>query len=234
MSGFGKFVVKYRVPIAIISLLLLIPAFIGYAETRVNYDILTYLPDDIETMEGQQILLDDFGKGAYALFCVEGMTDAQVSSLKSELEQVDHVAQIIWFDTIADSSIPQEVLPDSIYDAYHTDDATLMAIFFDTSTSADETMDAVTEIRRIAGEQCFLSSMSAIVTDTRDMVDDQLYTYVSIAVVLAAIVLAATMDSWMAPVLFLTTIGMAIIYNMGTNIFMGEISFLTMSLAAVL
>ena len=234
MSAFGNFVVKHRTPILVISLLLLIPALLGYVNTRVNYDILYYLPEDIETMQGQQILLQDFGKGAYALFAAEGMTDPQVSRLKSQLEQVDHVAQVIWFDTLADPTIPQEILPDKIYSAYHTDDATLMAIFFDTSTSADETMDAIGEIREIAGAQCFLSSMSAIVTDTRNLVNQELFMYVLIAVALSALVLALTMDSWMAPVLFLLNIGVAILYNLGTNWIQGEISFITMSLAAVL
>ena len=234
MLRFAKQIVKRRIPILVLSLLLLIPSAFGYFSTRVNYDILYYLPDDIETMEGQQILLDDFGKGAYAMFVAEGMTDSQVSQLKAKLEQVDHVAEVIWFDSIADSSVPQEILPEKYYDAFHSGDATLMAMFFDTSTSADETMDAIEEVRAIAGEQCFLSSMSAIVTDTRNLVNQELPMYILVAVLLSCLVLAVTMDSWMAPVLFMLNIGLAIIYNLGSNIIQGEISFITMALAAVL
>lgn len=234
MLNFGKKIVKLRIPILILSILLLIPSAIGYFNTRVNYDILYYLPDDIETMQGQDILLQDFGKGAYAMFVADGLTDSQVSRLKEQMEQVDHVAQVIWYDSVADLSVPQEILPDSLYDVFHSETGTLMAIFFDTSTSADETMDAIEAIRALAGEQCFLSSMSAIVTDTRNLVEEELLWYVLVAVVLSCIVLATTMDSWMAPVLFMLNIGMAIIYNLGTNIIQGEISFITMSLAAVL
>ncbi len=234
MDGLSRRIVRARVPILILSLVLLIPACFGYLHTRVNYDILTYLPDNIETMEGQDILLRDFGKGAYALFVAEGMTDAQVAQLQAKLEQVDHVAQVLGFSSLADSSIPQEILPDALYEVFHSDNASLMAIFLDTSTSADETMDAILEIRALAGEQCFLSSMSAIVTDTKQLVDQELFWYVLIAVVLSALVLALTMDSWMAPVLFLVTVGIAVLYNLGTNILQGEISFVTQALAAVL
>lgn len=234
MYRFAKKIVKCRIPILILSVLLLIPSAFGYFSTRVNYDILYYLPDNIETMEGQQLLLDDFGKGAYAMFVAEGMTDAETAKLKARLEAVDHVADVIWYDSIADDSIPQELLPDEYYDAFHSGDATLMAIFFDTSTSADETMDAIEEIRSLAGEQCFLSSMSAIVTDTRNLVNEELPMYIIVAVLLSCVVLAATMDSWMAPVLFLLDIGLAIIYNLGSNVIQGEISFITMALAAVL
>lgn len=234
MLPFGKQIVKLRIPILIVSILLLIPSVIGYFNTRVNYDILYYLPDDIETMQGQDILLNDFGKGAYAMFVAKGFSDPDAARLKSQIEQVDHVAEVIWYDTIADDSIPQAILPEQLYDVFHSDDSTLMAIFFDDSTSADGTMEAIEDIRSIAGEQCFLSSMSAIVTDTRDLVNQELALYVIIAVVLSCIVLAVTMDSWMAPVLFMTNIGIAIIYNLGSNVMKGEISFITMSLAAVL
>ena len=234
MERFGKAIVRLRIPILIISVILLIPSAFGYFNTKVNYDILYYLPDDIETMEGQDMLLKDFGKGAYALFVAEGMDDTEAAKMKTKLEQVDHVADVIWFTSFADVSVPQEMLPDELYDAFHSDNATLMAMFFDTSTSADETMDAIEEIRQIAGKECFLSSMSATVTDTRDLVESELAIYVLIAVVLSCIVLAVTMDSWMAPVLFMLNIGMAIIYNLGSNVIQGEISFITMSLAAVL
>lgn len=234
MLRLGKAIAKYRVAVLILAVLLLIPALYGYATLRVNYDILYYLPDDIETMQGQQILLDDFGKGAYALFVAEGVTDKQAADLKAEIEQVDHVADVIWYDSFADDTIPQQMLPEKFYDIFHAEDATLMAIFLDTGSSADETMEAVDEIREIAGEKCFLSSMSAIVTDTKHLIDQELFWYVLIAVIASAAVLAATMDSWMAPVLFLLNIGLAIVYNLGTNCIQGEISFITMSLAAVL
>ena len=234
MERICRKIVQWRIPILVISVLLLIPAGWGYVNTRVNYDILYYLPGDIETMQGQDILLQDFGKGAYALFVADGLTDHEAAELKERMEQVDHVADVIWYDSFVDDSIPQEFLPKDIYDAFHSDNGTLMAIFFDTSTSADETMDAIVALRTLAGEQCFLSSMSSIVTDTKQLVEQELFWYVLIAVVLSCIVLAVTMDSWMAPVLFMLNIGMAIVYNLGTNVFRGSISFITMSLAAVL
>ena len=223
MLRFGRGIAKARIPILIIGLILLVPAFISYVNTKVNYDILYYLPDNIETMQGQDILLKDFGKGAYALVVVEGMDDAQAARLKERIEQVDHVADVIWYDSILDDSIPQNMLPDKIYKVFHSDKATLMAVFFDGGTSETSTMNAIDRIRETAGEQSFLSSMSAIVTDTKHLVDEQLFWYVSIAVALSALVLALTMDSWMAPVLFLVNIGMAIIYNLGTNFIQGEI-----------
>ena len=234
MRKLSQIIVRRRVLILILSVLLLIPAAWGYLNTRINYDILYYLPDDIETMQGQDILLRDFGKGAYALFVAEGLDDKQASALKGEIEGVEHVAEVIWYDTLLDDSIPQAMLPDRLYDLFHSGDATLMAIFFDSGTSEDVTMDAIEEIRAISGEHCFLSSMSAIVTDTKLLVEQELFWYVLIAVILSAAVLAVTMDSWMAPVLFLTNIGIAIVYNLGTNFIQGEISFITMSLAAVL
>jgi hypothetical protein len=234
MLKVGKKIVKYRIPILIISVLLLIPSIFGYVKTRVNYDILSYLPEDIETMQGQDILMDEFGKGAYALFMADGLTDTQAANLKDQMEEIDHVDSVLWYTSLSDVTIPPEMLPDEVYDFFHSDSGTLMAIFFDTTTSADVTMDAIEELRDLAGEQCFLSSMSAVVTDTRNLVNSELAIYVVIAVVLSCIVLALTMDSWMAPALFMISIGMAIIYNMGTNIFKGEISFITMALAAVL
>ena len=234
MYQLGLWISKHRIAVLIIAAMLLIPALFGYVTLHVNYDILYYLPDDIETMQGQQILLDDFGKGAYAMFVAEDMTDSQVAALKEEIEQVDHVADVIWYDSVMDITVPAKILPEKLYSAFHTDDATLMAIFFDTGSSADETMDAIDTIREIAGKKCFLSSISAIVTDTKHLVEQELFWYVLIAVVCSAAVLAATMDSWMAPVLFLLNIGIAIVYNLGTNFIQGEISFITMSLAAVL
>ena len=215
MYRFGKWIAEHRALVLLLAVVLLIPAIYGYVHVHVNYDILYYLPDDIETMQGQQILLDDFGKGAYAMFVAEGMTDGEVSRLKAEIEQVDHVADVIWYDSVMDVSVPAQILPEELYEKFHSEDATLMAIFFDTGTSDDATMDAIDEIRSIAGERCFLSSMSAIVTDTKHLVEQELFWYVLIAVAASALVLALTMDSWMAPVLFLLNIGMAIIYNLG-------------------
>lgn len=198
MLKFGEKIVKLRIPILILSVLLLIPAALGYFNTRVNYDVLYYLPDDIDTMQGQDILMDEFGKGAYALFVCEGMEYKDVAALKSGLEEVDHVADVIWYDSVADLSVPVEVLPDSIREVFQSEDgdATLMAIFFDTTTSADETMEAIEDIRILSGEHCFLSSMSAIVTDTKELVEQEMPAYVVIAVLLCCLVLAITMDSF--------------------------------------
>ena len=234
MLKFGCGVAKHRIVILILGILLLVPSFFGYVKTKVNYDILYYLPNDIETMQGQEILLNDFGKGAYVLMVAEGMDDADAARLKDKIENVDHVEEVIWYDTILDDSIPQEMLPEKIYEVFHSDNATLMAVFFDGGTSEESTMEAIDEIRKVGGEQAFFSSMSAIVTDTKHLIEDQLVWYVSIAVILSALVMAVTMDSWIAPILFLINIGMAIVYNMGSNVFRGEISFITMSLAAVL
>lgn len=230
----GRLIAKYRILVILIGVLLLVPSAIGYLNTRVNYDILYYLPDSIDTMKGQDILLKDFGKGAYALLIVNGCDDAQAADIKKKAEEVDHVQQVLWYDTFIDDSIPQEMLPDKIHKIFHSDKGTMMVVFFDEGTSSDTTMDAITELRKVTGDQCFLSSMSAIVTDTKDMVNRELFWYVLIAVLLSTLVLAITMDSFMAPVLFLVNIGIAIIYNLGTNIMKGEISFITMSLAAVL
>lgn len=234
MNKLGKGIVKCRVPILIISILLLIPSFFGMVKTRINYDILSYLPDDIDTMKGQNIMLDEFGKGGFSMVIIEGMDDKDVSKLKEKIEKVDHVDSVIWYDTIADLSLPKEVLPDDIYDIFNSGDSTMMAVFFDQSTSADSTLDAVKEIRSIAGEQCFVSGMSSIVADIKDLTVSEMTAYVIIAVILISIILAITMDSFLIPVFFMISVGMAILYNLGTNIFKGEISFITQALAAVL
>ena len=234
MIKFGKLVVDHKLIILIISLLLLIPSVIGMVNTRVNYDILSYLPKDIETMKGQDILMDDFGKGGFSLVMIEGMSDKEVSETKAKIQKVDHVADVVWYDTIADISIPKEVLPSNIYDFFNADDSTLMAVFFDDSTSSDGTMAAIKEIKSIAGKQCFVSGMSAIITDTKDLAEKETMMYVVIAVILTSIVLAVTMDSFLVPLFFMLSIGCAILYNLGTNIFLGDISFITQALAAVL
>lgn len=234
MVKFGKKVVKYRIPILIVSILLLVPAVFGYANTKVNYDVLTYLPEDIETMQGQEIMVEDFGVGAFSMFIVDGMEDKDVVRLKEKIEDVEHVTNVLWYDSVADISIPESMLPDDIYNVFNSDTGTMMAIFFDEGTSADGTMDAIEEIRSLAGKQCFLSGMSAIVTDTKNLAEKETPLYVLIAVALAIIVLGLTMDSFFVPVLFLLSIGMAILYNLGSNYFLGEISYITKALAAVL
>lgn len=234
MINFGKKVVKFRVPIFIISLMLLIPSAFGYFGTRINYDILSYLPGDIETMKGQDILVDEFGTGAFSLFVAEGMDNKDVAALKSKIEKVEHVSKVIWYDSILDISFPMDMLPDEIVSAFKSDNATMLAIIFDETTSADGTMDAITTIRDMAGKQCFLSGMSAVVTDTKILSEKETPLYVGLAVLLALIVLSVTMDSFLIPIFFLLSIGIAIVYNLGTNIFMGEISFITKALSAVL
>lgn len=234
MEKLRKKIVKYRVAILIIGFLLLIPSAMGYFKTKVNYDILYYLPDDIETMVGQDILMDEFGKGAFAMEIVEEMSTKDVAGIKKEIEAVDGVAEVIWYDTLMDISVPMEVLPEELKDVFNTDDATLMAIFFDDTTSADSTMDAIAEIRRITNDQCYLSGMSAVVTDIKNLSDKEMPIYVLIAVLLTCIVLAVSMDSWIIPLFFMLSIGMAVIYNLGTNVFLGEISYITKALSAVL
>ena len=234
MEKLGRQIVKFRIPIFIISILLLIPAVFGYINTRVNYDVLYYLPDDIETMKGQNILMDEFGTGAYSMFVCEGMNNKDVAALKEKIEAVEHVSQVVWYDSFMDLSIPMEMLPEEIRTAFNSENSTMMFIIFDSTTSSDETMDAINAIRRLADKQCFLSGMSAIVTDTRNLAESEVTIYVVIAVILSSIVLALTMGSYLIPVLFLLSIGMAILYNMGTNLFLGEISYITKALSAVL
>lgn len=234
MQKFGRGVVKLRIPILIVSIVLLVPAIFGFLNTRINYDILSYLPSDIETMKGQDIMLEDFGKGGFSLVMLEGMDDKDVEKVKEKIENVDHVCDVLWYDSLADVSLPKEVLPDDIYDFFNTDNSTMMAVFFDEATSADGSLDAVVQIRKIAGEQCFVSGMSSVVEDIKDLTMKEAPMYVVIAVILTSIILALTMDSFLIPVFFMLSVGMAIIYNMGTNFIQGEISFITEALAAVL
>lgn len=234
MNKIRKLIVKYRVAILVFGIFLLIPSAMGYLKTRVNYDILYYLPDDIETMKGQEILQEDFGKGAFAMEIVEGMSTKEVAEVKEKIEKVDGVADVIWYDSVMDLSIPIDMLFNQWKDVFHTEDATLMAIFFEDTTSADSTMDAITEIRKITNEQCYLSGMSAVVTDIKALSEKETPIYVLIAVVLTCIVIAIFMDCWLLPLFFMLSIGMAIVYNMGTNYFLGEISYITKALSAVL
>lgn len=234
MVKVGKKIVKYRAAILIVGILLLIPSALGYFKTRVNYDILYYLPGNIDTMKGQDILMDEFEKGAFAMEVVEGMTTKEEADVKAKIEQVDGVADVIWYDSISDLSVPMSELSSEISDVFNTDDATLMAIFFDDTTSADSTMDAINEIRSVTNKQCYLSSMSAVVTDIKALSEKETPVYVLIAVILSCIVLSVFTDCWTLPVFFMLSIGMAVIYNMGSNYFLGEISYITKALSAVL
>ena len=234
MDGFGRKIVKYRVIIFLVSLLLLVPSLWGFIHTKVNYDVLYYLPDNIETMKGQDILVDEFGTGAYSMFICEGMETKEVASLKKKIEQVENVEKVVWYDTLLDTRVPMDILPEKVQEVFNTEDSTLMFIIFKTTTSADETMDAIHDIRALANKQCFLSGMSAIVTDTKTLSDSEVVIYVVIAVILSVIVLSLAMESYLIPLFFLLSIGMAILYNMGSNIFMGEISYITKALSAVL
>lgn len=234
MKKFGKGVVKLRIPILILSLLLLVPSVFGILKTRINYDILSYLPKDIETMQGQDILMDEFQTGAFSICVVEGMDNKDVSALREQIEAVPHVKTVIWYDSIADLSVPMQILPDDMQEAFINGEDTIMAIMYDTSMSSDETMDAVKQIRTLADKQCFVSGMSAVVTDIKDICQQEMFAYVAIAAVLSCIVLALTMDSFLAPVFFLLSIGMAILYNLGSNMISGQICYITQALAAVL
>lgn len=236
MKKFGKVVVKLRIPILVLSFLLLIPSVLGYFNTRVNYDILYYLPSDIDTMQGQGILLDDFGKGAYAMVVVDGMNKSNVSKLVKKVEGVDHVASVISYSGVVGDDVPSEILPDKFRSYFENEDsgATLFAIFFDDTTSSEDTMKAIQEVRDVTDNQCYIAGMSAVVTDTKTMAEKETPFYVLVAVVLVCIVLAIFMDSFLVPVFFMLSIGMAIVYNLGSNYFLGEVSYITKALAAVL
>ncbi|MCR5272768.1 MAG: MMPL family transporter [Lachnospiraceae bacterium] len=235
MKNFGKVIVKLRIPILILSVILLIPAAIGYFNTRINYDILSYLPEDIETMEGQQILLDEFQTGAFSVCAVRGMENKQIATLADEIKEIDVVKDVLWYGELADTSMPMEILPSDIKDSLVAEDGTqLMIITFASSMSTDETLEAVEEIRALTDKQCLLSGMSAVVEDIKLLCNKEAVIYVIIAVILCAIVLSFAMDSFVVQALFLASIGMSILYNMGTNFISGEISFITQALAAVL
>ena len=231
---FAKTVVKWRVPILIAAVLLMIPSVFGIIGTRINYDMLTYLPEDMETVVGQGELMEDFGKGAFSFIIVEDMKPKDVAALKEKIEGIDHVDTALWYDSLADISVPMEFLPDSIYNEFNSENSTMIAVFFDTSTSSDLTMQAIRDIRKAAGEQCFVSGLSAMVTDLKDLCEREEPIYVGIAVVLACVVMLLFLDSWLVPFVFLASIAMMIILNLGTNYFMGEISYITKALSAVL
>ncbi len=234
MNRFGKAVVKLRIPILIISFLLLIPSVFGFIKTRVNYDLLCYLPKDIETMVGQDIMVDQFGSGAFSLMVVRGMDYQDAARVKDKVEDIHGVSKVIWYDSFADLSMPVELLPEDIVEMFNSGDCTLMAVIFEGTTSDDETLEAVEEIRKVAEKQCLLSGMSAVCVDTKNISNQETLIYVAIAAVLSAVVLGLTMDNFLAPLFFLLSIGMAILYNLGSNIFLGEVSYVTRALAAVL
>lgn len=234
MIKFGKWVVKHKIPILIFAFLLMFPSVWGMEHTRINYDMLTYLPGEIETMKGQDILLDEFGKGAFSFVIVENMKEKDVSILREKIEEVPHVDTVLWYDSLMDLSVPMEMLPDEIYDVFNSDQATMMAVFFDTGTSADETLQAAESIKNLAGKQCFVSGMTAMVADLKNLCEREEIIYVVLAIALSAVVMMLFLDSFILPVIFLISIGMAILLNLGTNYFLGEISFLTKALAAVL
>ena len=231
---FSKAVVKYRIPILILALLLMIPSAVGMAKTRINYDMLDYLPEDMDTVIGQNDLMEDFGKGAFSFIVVDGMSDRDVDSLCERIKQVEHVETVLWYSSLADITIPKELLPDSIYNEFNNGDSTLVAVFLDSATSADVTMDAIRQIRSVCGSQCFVSGMSALVTDLKDLCEEEEPVYVGIAVLLACAAMVIFLDNWLIPFVFLASIGMMILLNMGTNYFFGEISYITKALSAVL
>lgn len=234
MINFGKKIVKHRKLVIIICLLLMIPAVIGYAFTHVNYDLLNYLPGDLETMKGQDILVDEFGMGAFTMVIVEDMPDKDVAALKAKIEQVDCVKDVLWYDSVADLSLPVDLLPDELKDAFYKDNATMMIALLEDTTSADRSMEAIKEIRKLCNEQCFASGMTGLIEDVKELSDKETPIYVAIAVVLSLIVLSLTMESFITPVLFLLSIGLSILYNLGSNIIFGEISYITKALTAVL
>lgn len=234
MKKFSEAIVKARHAILIIGILLLIPAAIGYFSTRVNYDLLYYLPDGIDTMKGQDILMDEFNSGAFGIVMVDKMSDEDVSKLKGKMEKVDHVSKVLWYDSFADTGMPKSMIPSDMYDAFNKGTSTIMLVIFDDTSSGDGTMSAIKEVRKVTRNQCMISGISAIVTDTKDLSEHETPIYVFIAVILSIIILSLLMDSFLIPVFFLLSIGMAIVYNLGSNIVLGEISYITKALAAVL
>ena len=230
----AKAIVKNRVLIFIVALALMIPATLGMLGTRINYDMLNYLPDNMDTVIGQDTLKDDFGKGAFSFIIVEDMPEKDVAALKEKIEAVDHVDTVLWYDSLADLSVPMELLPDKLYSAFNQGNATMMAVFFDSATSEDVTMDAIREIRTIAGKQCFVSGMSALVTDLKDLCEQEEPVYVALAVACACAAMMILLDGWLVPFVFLASIGMCILFNLGSNYFFGEISYITKALSAVL
>lgn len=234
MIRFGKWVAKHRVLILILGILLMIPCAFGYFKTRVNYDILSYLPEDINTMVGQDILKEDFGKGGFSFVMVDGMEAKDVAETADKISEINHVADVICYDSLVGVTIPKEVLPENIYDFFNSENSTMMVVFFDDTTSSDSTLEAIEEMRRITSEQCFISGMSATTADMKKLSDEEVIIYLILAVIFTSIVLVLTTDSFLVPVFFMLSIGIAMMWNLGTNIFLGEISFVTKALCMVL
>ncbi|MBR4807517.1 MAG: MMPL family transporter, partial [Lachnospiraceae bacterium] len=231
---FAKFVVKRKALILIIALALMVPSVIGMIATRINYDMLNYLPDNIDTVEGQQILLDEFGKGAFSMIVVEDMEDKDIVELKKEIEAIEHVETVVWYDSVLDISVPKDILPTEVVEAFNNGRCNMMAVFYDSATSADETLDALRKVRAVTGKQCFVSGMTAMVADLKDLCEGEEPIYVAMAVVLACLAMIVFLDGWLVPFVFLASVGMMILMNMGSNIFLGEISYITKALSAVL
>lgn len=234
MDRFSTAVVKHRKIILIVCVLLLVPSVFGMLGTRINYDMLTYLPKNLDTVKGQDILMDDYGKGAFSIIVVQDKTPAETAAIKNKIEKVDHVDSVIWYNTLLSTDVPMEIIPDKYYEAFNKDGGTLMAVFFDSSTSADETIEAIGQVRQLSGNDSYVTGMSALVKDLKDLCEQEEPHYVGLAVICAVIAMMLLLDSWMIPVIFLVSIGMAIMYNLGTNIFLGEISYITKALSAVL
>ena len=231
---FSKWIVRSRIPILILTVILLIPSVIGMVRTRVNYDMLTYLPSEMETVKGQNELLKEFNKGAFSFIVLEDMPDKDISELKTKIEKINNVDTVLWYDSFADLSIPKEILPDEIYNAFNSENSTMMAVSFDKGTSDDLSMKAVKEIRHICGKQCYVSGMTALVVDLKDLCEKEEPLYVALAVALACFAMVILLDGWLIPFIFLISIGAMILINLGTNYFLGEISFITKALSAVL
>ncbi len=234
MIKFGKTIVKLKIPILIISILLLIPSIFGMVNTRINYDMLTYLPESMDTVKGQDILLQDFGKGAFSLVVVDKMEPNDVAKLQDKFKKIKHVDTVLWYNSLADVTVPMDLLPKKFYDVFNKKDSTMLAVFFDSSTSADETIHAIQQIRNVSGKQCFVSGMSAMVTDLKELCENEEPIYIALAVLFACVAMMLFMDSWIIPLIFLSSIGLAIMWNLGSNYFMGEISYITKALSAVL
>ena len=221
MIAVGKWITKHKALIIAISILLVIPSFIGMVKTRTNYDLLSYLPDTLETVSGQDIMVDEFGMGAFSMVIVENMEMKDVSTLKEEIKKVDHVSDVIWYDSLMDITVPTEMLPADIQEVLFHGDATMLIVLFDDTTSADNSMQAVTDLRKLVGEQCFISGMTGLVTDIKDLALSEIPIYVVIAVAFVFLVLMVTTDSFATPIIFLCGIGFAVLYNMGSNYFLG-------------
>ncbi|MGN8885967.1 efflux RND transporter permease subunit [Blautia sp. HCP28S3_G10] len=234
MIKVGKWIAKHKVLIVLIGLVLLVPSVIGIAATRVNYDILSYLPESLETVEGQDIMVDEFGMGAFSMVVVENMDMKDVAALKAKFEDIDHVEDVLWYDSVADLSFPVDMLPTKIKNVFFKGDATMMIALFDNTTSSDAAMEAVTEMRKVATKECYISGMSGVVTDIKNVALEEMPIYVVVAAVLSFLVLCLFMDSLVVPVLFLLSVGLAVLYNLGSNIFLGSVCYITKSLTAVL